>query len=117
MQLTINLEASATVSTIDVQLAVQELLGADTVKVRCQDTSYSNPAGDRVHCRTFIVLVPEVPYPNGVALRDSLSILAESYNQDCVAYKVREYGCTVGDLAGPKADKWLPFNPEFFVEY
>jgi hypothetical protein len=117
MQLTINLEGTPATSTIDVLEALQSLMRTPDVKVRCQDTSYDGPAGERVHCRTFIVLVPEVPPFTAASIRDRLGVLAEVYGQDCVAYKMRDYGCTVADLAGPRADKWLPFNNEFFVEY
>lgn len=116
MQLTINLEAPLATGTFDVLAAVQEFLRVFDAKVRIQRTSYWTDKGPRTE-RTFVVFVPEVPPAVDRSLHDRLGDLAAKFEQDCVAYKTRAYGCTVADLAGPRAGEWLPFNPDYFVEY
>ena len=42
--------------------------------------------------------------------------LAESLDQDCIAaFYVLAPGAGHGDLHGPKAAKWLPFDPTKFI--
>ena len=44
---------------------------------------------------------------------DSLNKLATALDQDCVA--VFDEDTQVGELFGELADKWSPFNPEYFL--
>ena len=43
----------------------------------------------------------------------SLTVLADILDQDCIAVFDHETG--EGNLFGSKRDKWLPFNPEYFL--
>ena len=43
----------------------------------------------------------------------SLTVLADILDQDCIAILDNETG--EGNLFGSKRDKWLPFNPEYFL--
>jgi hypothetical protein len=44
---------------------------------------------------------------------DSLNKIATALDQDCIAVYDDETG--VGELYGDLADKWAPFNPEYFL--
>ncbi len=115
MNITLNLEAPGK-STFDITTTVLDLIPSDVIKCRVQETKYDGPDGTTV-TKTFVVFLDDV-WPSGgrsVVLR--LADLAMKFDQDCVAYKIRSYGQTVQGLSGPRADKWLPFSPEFFVEY
>jgi hypothetical protein len=43
----------------------------------------------------------------------SLTVLSDILDQDCVALFDNETG--EGNLFGSKRDKWMPFNPEYFL--
>lgn len=44
-------------------------------------------------------------------LAKALFYLSQDFKEDCIAYRVNGKGY----LAGPKASKWSPFNPDYFV--
>ena len=39
--------------------------------------------------------------------------LSKDLEQECIAQRVN----SVGELYGPQADKWKPFNPEYFLDH
>ena len=114
--LTVNLEAPGK-GSFDVLSALDSVFLGCTIKVRSQETIYPNPDGDNVTVRTFIAKVFDAYPSGGKSIKEKLADVSEVFGQDCVAYKLREYGTCVADLAGPRADKWLPFSNEFFLEY
>ena len=48
-------------------------------------------------------------------LNYALISLAMIEDQEAIAYF--DHTAEAGNLVGPGADKWLPFNPEYFIEY
>ncbi len=115
MNITLNLEAPLS-STIGVMMEVLELIPSDVIKCRAEVSKYDGPDGP-VDTQTFVVFLDDVWPSQGESVARRLAKLAEQFDQDCVAYKIRSYGQEVSGLSGPRADKWLPFNPEFFMEY
>jgi hypothetical protein len=110
MQLQLNLEAPG-FTTMQVAQMLRDRLLARTVKVRVESNEYDGPEG-RVHEVVFIALVDEPAFDAGT-VSEIVGVLSSELHQDCIAIKVDGYGT----LAGPRADKWLPFNPKFFKEY
>lgn len=56
-------------------------------------------------------LVIECSRPSHHQLFDALELVSDSLYQDCVAL----WNGTSGALVGPRADKWGPFNAEYFI--
>jgi hypothetical protein len=110
MKLTLNFEALAGFATLDIAAKLHTFFASPVSRVRVQDTSYQGPDGP-VHARVFVA---EVSTPlNEEAIVQACYVLSEDLGQDCIAASVDG----VGTLIGPRAERWLPFNPEHFVGY
>lgn len=119
MRVTLNYEAPGK-STIDLALILQELFATCIVRTRVQDNSYVNEQGIRVEVKTFI---SRMNTPLGYdAIVEAVFALSCKLDQDCIAVRFETAASLAANraanqLIGPRADKWLPFNPEYFVEY
>lgn len=111
MQLTLNLEAPG-FTTMQVAQMLHDRLLARTVKVRTESNEYDGPDG-RVHELVFIALVDDPTFTVTADVLNQIALLSIELHQDCIAVKIDGYGT----LAGPRADRWLPFNPKSFKEY
>lgn len=66
------------------------------------------------HSATEPTLVARVSYHGSAqALGNLLYQVADSLGQDCIA--VVNDTTSAQTLIGPRADKWLPFNPAYFL--
>lgn len=58
-----------------------------------------------------LVVVCDTKHQHVDGLHAAVDTLASMLNQDCIAF----IADGVGDLAGPKAAEWQPFNPSCFI--
>jgi hypothetical protein len=71
--------------------------------------------GQLLQSDTEPTLVVEVENTSGEDVSYTVGQLAEMLGQDCIAVCELPAGPGCGLLAGPNADAWGEFNPEFFL--
>lgn len=83
------------------------------IQVRPQQTAYPGPDGE-VKATTVIA---KFNWPWG-GLLAPLTRLAYVFDQDCLAARWEDStGRVWEELYGPRRDKWLPFNREYFIRF
>lgn len=73
----------------------------------------------RLHGVPEPTLVVQGYYPahQHVPLHEQVAALAVACEQDCIAYHCSGPGCIYpGQLAGPRAVDWEPFDPQSFIQ-
>jgi hypothetical protein len=114
VKITLNFEAPGQ-TTWDLTGLLHDLFASPVTRIRVQHTSYQGPEGP-VHANTFIAEVVTPLHHDAVI--EACYVLSVRLAQDCVAVRHWAHAELQADvLRGPRADKWLPFNPEFFLEY
>ena len=111
----INIEVPASVANpvTAVRWALRMVEQFEDVQVRSQETSYEGPEGNVV----AHVIIAKFTRSWGSAI-DRLERLAYIFEQDCLAVMFTEPdGTQRGDLYGTRRDKWLPFNPDYFIHF
>lgn len=115
MQVTINIEVPAEFG--DGPSAVRGALGMveqfTEIEVREHRVIYEGPSGP-VDTR---VVVARFNWEWG-RLIPPFDRLSYAFKQDCLAAQWRDnHGGLWQELYGPRRDKWLPFNPDYFIEF
>ena len=110
MNITLNFEAPGQ-NTCNVAAELAILFGSQSIKLRVQDSSYTDDKGALVQAMTFIAKI-DTPL-NVHTTIEAVYALSCKFAQDCVAARLDRRT----DLIGPRAAAWLPFNPDYFVEY
>lgn len=114
MRVTLNYEAPGQAS-FDLNLRVTSLFAARGARTRVQNSTYQGPEGP-VATRTIISKI-DTPL-NRDAVIEAVFALSCKLDQDCIAVRyIDATGIGRSELIGPRADKWQPFNPDYFVEY
>lgn len=116
MIITLNYEAPNQ-GTVVLTGTLSVLFATESARTRVQDSSYTTPDGLRVHVKT---VVSKINTPLGLeAAHEAVYALACQLDQDCIAVRFESRpGAAVRDtLIGPRAERRLPFNPAYFVEY
>lgn len=65
------------------------------------------------HSDTEITCIANVSAESYPVLKTKLGFLSALLGQDCIAFYAP--ATDFGGLVGPRADKWGPFNPDFFL--
>lgn len=115
MQVTINIEVPTEFG--DGPSAVRGALSMveqfSKIEVREHSTSYAGPEG-QVDTK---VVVARFEWSRG-SLIVPFDRLSYAFKQDCLAAQWRDnHGGLWQELYGPRRGKWLPFNPDYFVEF
>lgn len=113
MKLTLNagrdLPSGVRLPTCVVQFeAVQAVLRLN-INARCRCTWKQSETEET------LVLVSEVPDETAWAVGIFMTELAVTLGQDCVAVLLEHAGETYGELYGPAAEKWGPFDSSKFI--
>lgn len=96
---------------------VRKVLRMNKILNACQidakESRYQGPDGKPVVERTIIAAFDFRPGVERSYVKKLAYVIAVDMGQDCVAVKFADGD---GVLAGPLAEKWGAFNPEFFIE-
>lgn len=84
------------------------------IQVRAQQSAYAGPDGEV----TATTVIAKFNWPWG-GLLAPLTRLAYAFGQDCLAARWEDprTGRVWEELYGPRRDKWLPFNREYFIRF
>lgn len=74
-----------------------------------QQSSYKDPSGSQVDEATAVIVFEYAAGKDGIVA--ILHKISGDFNQDCIAVQFCD---GTGRLAGPRADIWGPFKPEYF---
>lgn len=104
-----------TISTLNIGLAVgdrdaavTERRALDAILARTGDTTITYAIVQSATEKTLVAVLEEA------ATDDALWAMCADLEQDCIAQQVEGQP---GQLVGPRAGEWGPFNPEYFISW
>lgn len=106
MQVTINIEAPSATAVAESLRMIDCVHG---VAAREDEVTYVGPDGPV----TATVVIAQFEWRHRASPAEALTLLADEFDQDSLA------ACWPGsaDLFGPRRDRWLPFNPDYFIHF